>query len=61
VVFSIVDGKNKIAGLLCRLYGAMLILLLPFRDPENGKTRCGATPERVCNAIQSAALSAVKN
>ena len=22
---------------------------------KNGKTRCGATPERVCNAIQSAA------
>jgi len=28
---------------------------------ENGKTRCGATPERVCNAIQSTAQSAMKN
>ncbi|AMP03509.1 hypothetical protein CPter91_1126 [Collimonas pratensis] len=61
MVFSIVDGKNKIAGLWCRLCGAVLISSLLFRDLENGKTRCGATPERVCNAIQSAALSAVKN
>ncbi|AMO94029.1 hypothetical protein CFter6_1319 [Collimonas fungivorans] len=39
----------------------LLISSLPFRDLENGKTRCGATPERVCNAIQSAAQSAVRN
>jgi hypothetical protein len=31
------------------------------KTEKNGKTRCGATPERVCNAIQSTAPGAMKN
>ncbi len=37
------------------------IVIAANHEVKNGKTRCGATPERVCNAIQSTALSAVKN
>jgi hypothetical protein len=55
VVFFIWNQKNKNAGLLWRSCGATV------DGGKNGKTRCGATPERVCNAIQSAALSAMKN